>query len=548
MLEFAKIIDEQSKFNKTAWTWRDLLGTVGTEALLTGGTAAAGAAGLLAPSAGGGAAGAAAALGLGSNPVGWVIGGILIASGVAYAIYDGTRMTDDNIADLVERLEALDYEGTPAEAKVEGWIQQLNGMRQVMQLPQTTTDPEQMAKVNAEKASAMNQVKAYIDQMQREWPQVERHLEDWGFDAKQAEIALTTTAKTIASATTAIQQEVAKAKSEMLKDVGQASGVDITDLAKKIDALYEEITKIEGAPPVPETSTETRTYGLVQKILEKGEHLPREQVETYVPYLSKMHKDLESLLQRAKQKKASTNLMISKRAWRLSSDPRGGQSAGRQRRRQGNATALQKAINDLNVAYNTGATRINEDGIYGPRTSQALATLVSKVKGLDQAFRNQGVGPQLIGDPSLMRRNPDKLQAANAVLQSLVQRIRGGGQGPGATKEDEQEDIRKKDIYWLEGRRDLSENELLYYLDNKVVVNPLTGERDTIMGHIKANARKLLSKLPKEERGSFLSRFKMSVLDIIKRLYFGEGQTAPAEWDLGLLFDTLEGGAYGSLW
>jgi len=158
MINYALLMQDKMGMRKYAWTSRDLtkalalegtiatgIGTAGAlgvgsggatgltgavTALVPIGTAGAGAAGAGAAGAGAAGAGAAGAGGLGaaivSNPVGWIVGAVLLVGGVAAAIYFATEKTDDNLRDLISRIEALDYEDTPVHTRVQSWIDTLN--------------------------------------------------------------------------------------------------------------------------------------------------------------------------------------------------------------------------------------------------------------------------------------------------------------------------------------------------------------------------------------------------------------------------------------
>ena len=209
------------------------------------------------------------------------------------------------------------------------------------------------------------------------------------------------------------------------------------------------------------------------------------------------------------------------------------------------AEELQKVINYLNAAYRTGAGSIGVDGKYGPRTAGAFSALIAAIPQLGSELEKVGVGGKLISSHKLMRQSPDKLQAANDRLQKLAARVKAAGGGAsgagGKAKGTTPKSVGA--MYDLERKRNLSDNEILYYLDNKTAVHPLTGEKATLMGHIRANTRKF----PGKTRDTSLGRMGASAVKLIRKLY---GKSAPIEWDNGQftrLFDTLKGGSYGSL-
>ena len=514
MVEYAKLM--RPDLVKVAWTWRDIVSNLGVEV-----------AGTLA---------GVALFGGAMTPVGWVLAG----AGLAYAIYDAVSMSDDNVSDLIERIGAMDYEGTTEQARVEGWLSNLERMRGALQSPPTTTDPAERAQNNGRMLMALSELQMYLNQVAKEWAQVAPRMKDWSLDVGQAKAALDTTLQAVNTNLANIKQQVSAAKAKMLQEAGKASGVDIKSLSKQIVDTYKQIAQVDGAPPVAETSQEAMMLGFVNKVLQSDGQLTRQQADQYAPQLQKMLESFTKLLEQAKSKKsASTDLMLSKRAWRLSSTPpQAAGKAGRQGKEDRTATReLQKLLNQLNKAYETGGRQLRPDGIYGPNTASAFGTLASKVKEVGEELSKAGLDAKTIANPKIMRSSAEKIREATQFLRSVAKNVKTTSKEPTG-------------IWDLENRRDLSENEILYYLDNKMAVNPLTGEKDTLLNHIRANTRKMLGKMPKEEQGKFLSRFKMSAVDLIKRIYFREGQTAPVEWDNGQfsqLFDALGGGTYGSV-
>ena len=116
--------------------------------------------------------------------------GIALALGaLAYGLYQVSKQTDDNINDLVDRLNALDPKDEHTEAFINDWIRNLQGFKPVLVVPTTTTDPVERAKANKQKLDGMSRLASYLAAMRRDWPMLKARLTDWGFDPGQAENA-----------------------------------------------------------------------------------------------------------------------------------------------------------------------------------------------------------------------------------------------------------------------------------------------------------------------------------------------------------------------
>jgi len=290
MLEYAKLM--RPDLVKVAWTWRDMVSNLGTEVagMLAGAGIAAGGAAI----GGAGVAGmGAAAVATLTNPIGW----IFASAGLAYAIYDAVSMSDDNVTDLINRIEAMDYEGTSEETRVTSWLTNLQQMKGALQSPPTTTDPAERAHNNGRMLVTLSGLQMYLRQMSQEWSQVAPKMEDWSLDVGQAKAALDNTLQAVNSNLANLKKQISAAKVKMLQEAERSSGVDIRGLSKQIFNVYNEITKVDGSPPVPETSEEGIMLGFINKIVQSDQQVTQEQAAKYAPQLNKMLEAFTKLLE-----------------------------------------------------------------------------------------------------------------------------------------------------------------------------------------------------------------------------------------------------------
>lgn len=219
MLKYAEIIN-QSGFVKQAWTWRDIVEELGLSAVIDAGII-----------------GGAALLGA-TVTTGGVALAILGGAALSMAIWSFTKQMDDNLSDLINRLEALDPNKRVAGV-VNNWIRDLESFKPVMQIPQSSPDPKVRAKVNGDKLTALSQLEKYMKTMLSQWSSdVKPNLTDWGWDAAQAEDALN---KTMAKVTQAIQSTKQYAQSE-----GQTVAKNV---AKKVQEKKQKDKGVAGKGP-----------------------------------------------------------------------------------------------------------------------------------------------------------------------------------------------------------------------------------------------------------------------------------------------------------
>jgi hypothetical protein len=541
MVEYARLMKEAG--------WRDVIDTLGLDALL-GGAGAVGA----------GIAGKsmlAGALGLTAAGGGLVVA-VLGLGLTAYFTYQAAMQTNDNLDDLVEKLDALDPGDATVEAKIEEWKKALEQFSATLKAGgEVAANQEQLAKVNLQKIDTMVKITAYLKQMQYEWQQVKTRLNDWGQDDVQAEQALNKTTTAMEAILNQLKQTAKQDAARIVAETQAQSGTDYKKLSEELLATYDQIKQISGQPPVPDDVTESQALGLARMIREE-KPVTKEQLEQYGPFLLKSKQSLEQLLTRIQPKRASdlsmskraSKVLLSKRAWRLATDPPKGQGQIGGQRRVGdeNTKKLQRLINILNVNYRTGVDTIDDDGIYGPLTAAALSGLMNANESVAATFNNYDITNDIVQQPQAMRGNPANIQKAYKILDKISRITSGETEPERSAKEETPRDAMQVDsvLEKLERRRNLSDEEILYYINNKVVTEPGTDRRATIREFINENSRNMPGMVPdkyKDVPGM------SSAVKLIKQVYFDGGQTAPIEWitNLGALFRALSGGVYGRI-
>jgi len=86
--------------------------------------------------------------------------------------------------------------------------------------------------------------------------------------------------------------------------------------------------------------------------------------------------------------------------------------------------ALQKTINKLNNVYNAGARTIKEDGIYGPNTAGALASVLSSNWQIGKAVAQYAkVDIATVKNVEMMRQRPNLIKAVYKVLYPIAANI-----------------------------------------------------------------------------------------------------------------------------
>lgn len=460
MLGYAKIMEDG--LVKHAWTWRDIVTELGIDAAVNGVVAGAGALGYLGGgAAGGGLAGAGVALTVAGLPV-WaaIAGGTALTMGLWYL----TRQMDDNLPDLIDRLEALDPSGIYVQ-KVNGWIAELKRLEPMLVAPPTTTDRAQRGALNMQRKAAVDRCVAYMEQMWTEWPAVKASLTDMMFDPGQAEAAMKDTLVAIKKIQANLQATIGQAaeqdKKEVLRELKESSGVDYMTLASTIVNLHAETTKLSGKEPRFTTSNEKSAWALAKNLAgpkEKRGKVSPQDIQAAGPLMSDLKALMEQGLKVLKEKMAAPETkpepvvamskpLLSKRAYSVShgdewiSVTPGGQGVtsktkGKGKRKQKGkgspvVRGLQVVINKLNHALNGGAGIVDEDGVYGPVTADALSGVLSSDWRIANAVaKNAKVNKHTVKDVKLMRSRPALISAVYKVLSPIAERVEVSS-GPG---------------------------------------------------------------------------------------------------------------------
>jgi hypothetical protein len=436
MVNYATIMQDQDSMRKDAFgdaTGRYLTKSLGVEALVVAVPAS------IAAAKGGGAM-ATIGAGLGSSAVpgiGWIIGGALLAVGVIWAINDAMNQTDDNIDDLIGRLEALDYEGTNAEATVESWIAILQGKQKFFQTASTAgaENEEEAILVRAQSQIELGKTMKILNTMKKEYPTlVAPYLEDWKFFPFNDPADFTET----------LDNVIADGK-QRLKNIqrqGYAAGKKLIESTKKPDALMTEIndldSQITAAWAKPEyTPEETKALEIGSRIAKRK--VNAEEYADALPVLSSIRDQLKRLLPQAERRSKKAELEsspISKRAVKLPDKPSAPGVTPRpiSKRpripRNDVVEDLQRYLNHLNVSLQVPSEYLKEDARYGPKTADALAKTLNVVGQMNTNFlrwlQNQGVPVARIREIQFMNNNPRFITIITREIGKMVEAIRAG--------------------------------------------------------------------------------------------------------------------------
>ncbi len=413
---------------KTAWSWKDIAQAILPDVLTTGAAAAI--------------FGPGAAITLGSNPVGWVIGSALITGGLVYAIYEATKITDDNLEDLIERLNALDP-NERAKGKVDLWIKYLTQFKQVFALTPTTSNVQERAQAQLNQLMSMGEVAEYLAQMKQEWPQVKANLTDIGWDPGEAEKAIDLTLNAVQKQHTELTQRVREASVKQIQEFSKKMGQDYAATANAITRLYDEISKLGGKAPTFDTAAEASAWELAQRITGRSEDktpVSEEELKSGLPALQRLMFLMEQGKQHFSTKPAATPAPapakaseakppISKRALTLGDGTRidapaeKGVAGKGKVRPSGDQRVLeiQKAINHLAAVYAPKMARIDEDGIYGTQTSAVLVLLMRQMPSLAELIaRYTGANEQYLRDYRKFSQDKERMDRLHLVMKTYL--------------------------------------------------------------------------------------------------------------------------------
>lgn len=374
-------------------------------------------------------------------PAAAVIAAVAVVGGIGYGIYLYIERTDDNVADLIDRIKSLDYEDTDVERTVNSWIVKLNSLRQAFAVPMTTGDPKERLETLGNKIVAfeegLNDIKAIESNYHK---YVKKHLKDWFGSWGDLGDFERTLAKTSAN----YEKRLKAMGAEFKKLNTQVNNP--TEILKDVQGLQKKITSLWAAPEFNKKEQEAldwATQGGVGSAVD---------VRKNTAILLRLKSDLKNkILPQAKKKyqqatghKASSTPPLSKRAVSLPKQPT---AVTPRKRRKAPAKfdtvrTMQEQINDLSTALgvNIGG-RISEDGVYGPRTASAVLALISAFGQADPKeyparanlasnLKSRGISTSVIGDDNLMRSTPRYLNTLTNTMAEVWKYHVGSGGKP----------------------------------------------------------------------------------------------------------------------
>lgn len=299
---------------KSAATWRDYAKAVLPDILMAGaGAAGVGSAGAV------GATGAATALGLGGLVGGTITtGGVLLAvlavGGTAWAIYDAVTKADDNIKDLIKRMDALDYEGTSVEKVVSEWLTELAELQKLLEEPISSSSPSQRALQLAKKVEIMSAGLETLTEINEQWPMVKKNVGDWQFgvfnDPADFEQALKKTYTTFSKGLLDARNEASQSASK----IQEAGKFAIS--AKKVLSLDAKLSRDFQRPRYTDEQKQLLQISrlMVNKKLDIIAIMGYgQQIEEFASFLQSELTKYES----ASMKTSNTNVLSKRAAWGL---------------------------------------------------------------------------------------------------------------------------------------------------------------------------------------------------------------------------------------
>jgi len=476
MFLFASSQEDLVKYASNANLASNVAKALGVEAAVTAGIAGIGAGVGAASATGTAAGGALAALGL-TPPIGWMIlGGALLVGGLGYALYTGLSQTDDNLNDLVDRLEDLDIDGTSAEATVTEWISALNGYKAAIRTP-GLGEPNERVKQQMEQLLIMKKLVSDLKLMQQDWPTVKNTVQDWKWtgswgDIGEAETTLNQTTAAMEQTWKQMQSSADAAIKKVVADAQKKSGVDYMATAKSIMDLHKKLTDAGGGEPTYNHPWEQGGFALAKNLTTQPQSVDVEKINENFGNMVRLKTVMEQGLAELQKKKTEQATKtetkpkgakghldkppISKRALILGDGtevgvPQKGKGKGvaqKGKKRKGgriyNMTiGIQKAINHLAAKYVPQMARIAVDGVYGPQTGNALSALMQEAPEIRSQLENRaGVSIRTVQDPRDMRGDPEAISGIYSVLSAALGHARSGGEAGVAGREPS----RRRDI------------------------------------------------------------------------------------------------------
>lgn len=498
---------------------RDVARAVGAEVLTTGVMAGIGATGI--GSTAGGTTGALAAIGLGTTPWGWLLGATLAIAGIGYVIHQAITLSDDNIEDLITRIEALDYAGTNVAGIVDHWTTELEKHKKDLQLPLTTTTLNDRARTASEKLLELEKGLILLNSIRADWGLVKPELRDLNVlvkdDIGDFEIALPAVIETYNKRLEYIKKAIQKASGGIVKELKSAK-----ELAISINKLDAEITKLYGKPIYEENEKLLLEY--IKRVLAPRPLTHYVEIRQNKEKLVALRNGLNELLKQVKRLHRKSSMLISKRAVKLAPKPtvnpmtggmRGQKRKPRKpRRREGNPVIenLQRLINDISISQGITNIHLEEDGLYGTNTAEALYALMKAVPELEKSILAQGINAKMVLNVQLMNKSIryiNKIEKRVRALYNQKQESLLGKRRPEAQYTEEQLDeliIRRlkgpkmtaevggeqRNLYELMKTREMSERQMIKLIkflygkspdqpwDPKVIVKAL-GSRYSVL-------------------------------------------------------------------
>lgn len=371
------------------------------------------------------------------GPVGWALG----LAALGYALYQVSKQTDDNVTDLISRIEALDPKDEQAEERLAQWIQILQSYKPILGAPPPTGDSKERATYNNQKLSKLAELESYLKQLSNDWPTILDIIDDpfYERDPAQAKTAVDKTLVNISQQVVQLRAVVAKAaKAEKDKLLSQFYKQYVPVVQRMQNAIRELTTRTGGAPKT-ESEVEARGVKLMTQIANQNATL-KDILTNWAAFVA-MDRLLQlALKQTAAEKthqpvelKASINPRpISKRALLLA-DGRSvtfeGAATKGPARRKGKGLAipknqdvmsLQGMINTLNAKYETGANQIATDGRYGPRTAEAFSILISSVPQIGQQLSKYNITAESAGNYKATNKDVKNYTNAVKVLSTFA--------------------------------------------------------------------------------------------------------------------------------
>jgi hypothetical protein len=379
--------------------------------------------------------------------IGFPVGVILTAAGVAYTIYNAINKADNTVAELIDRLEDLDYEGTVAERAITTWIMALKRHKKNMSIPGLGTDAEVLNK-SFNRVLAIKALIRDLEQMNAMWPQVKANVEDWKFlgnfgDVGEAEVTLKQTlshSKQLLEAVRADAQSKAKAMQEKVKQKFDEYVEKITPNAQKIINMYGKLAAAAGGRiPKFDNKSEEMGWNLANSIVKKEVTMKDFAViQRNLPHMTNLQKLMEAGLEQLGYKKESSNEpALSKRALTLGTgekvkgtipepSPKGYAGQGKKKGMSSRLVlGMQKIINNLRAKYNPTLNTILEDGVYGPETGEAIASLIVGNKLINKILTGAGFTASEVRDYNKIKKDPGVLRKLYALFSNIARKDAG---------------------------------------------------------------------------------------------------------------------------